>query len=111
MIQLADIYYMNKKELIEKTLERARLSEIVRRDAEILLNYMIEVIKESVVKGEEVTLKDFGTFTVAHHKERRGYNPVTGQEMLISSRTLPKFRPGKGWVEMLGMVHSDTQEQ
>lgn len=102
---------MNKKELIEKTLERARLSEIVRRDAETLLNHMIEVIKESVVKGEEVTLKDFGTFTVAHHKERRGYNPVTGQEMIISSRTLPKFRPGKGWVEMLGMVQADTQEQ
>ncbi len=102
---------MNKKELIEKTLERARLSEMVRRDAEVLLNHMIEVIKESVVKGEEVTLKDFGTFTVAHHKERRGYNPVTGQEMLISSRTLPKFRPGKGWVDMLGVVHSDTQEQ
>jgi DNA-binding protein HU-beta len=100
---------MNKKELIEKTLDRVKIQDLVRKDAEILLNQLIEVIKESVAQGEEVTLKDFGTFTVAHHKERRGYNPVTGQEMLIAPRILPKFRPGKGWVEMVGEVHSDTQ--
>ena len=49
-----------------------------------------------------MTLKDFGTFTLVHHRERRGFNPVTGEEMMISGRTFPKFRPGKGWVEMVG---------
>jgi DNA-binding protein HU-beta len=105
---MADSLTMNKKELISKTLEKSNLTDLARKDAETLLNHMIEVIKESVAQGDEVTLKDFGTFTVAHHKERKGYNPVTGEEMVIASRTLPKFRPGKGWVEMIGVVQSDT---
>ncbi len=91
---------MNKKELIEATLERSTLTSLSKKEAELLLNTLIDVIKESVANGSEVTLKDFGTFTLVHHRERRGFNPVTGEEMMISGRTFPKFRPGKGWVEM-----------
>ncbi len=99
---LADPKFMNKKELIEATLSRAGLAEFSKRDAETLLNTLMDVIKENVANGSEVTLKDFGTFTLVHHRERRGFNPVTGEEMLISGRTFPKFRPGKGWVSMVG---------
>ncbi|MBY0518017.1 MAG: HU family DNA-binding protein [Bacteriovoracaceae bacterium] len=93
---------MNKKELIEATLSRVQLPSVSKKETEILLNTLIDVIKENVANGSEVTLKDFGTFTLVHHRERRGFNPVTGEEMMISSRTFPKFRPGKGWVEMVG---------
>jgi nucleoid DNA-binding protein len=93
---------MNKKELIEATLQRVSLNAVSKKEAELLLNTLIEVIKENVARGDEVTLKDFGTFTLVHHRERRGFNPVTGEAMQISGRTFPKFRPGKGWVEMVG---------
>ncbi|MFP5491857.1 MAG: HU family DNA-binding protein [Bacteriovoracia bacterium] len=101
---MAESKAMNKKELIEATLQRAgqQLNDIAKKDAEFLLNTLIEVIKENVAGGGEVTLKDFGTFTLVHHRERRGFNPVTGEEMMIGGRTFPKFRPGKGWVSMVG---------
>lgn len=99
---LAEAKWMNKKELIEATLERVELKSLSKKDAELLLNGLIEVIKENVARGDEVTLKDFGTFTLVHHRERRGFNPMTGQAMQIGGRTFPKFRPGKGWVEMVG---------
>ena len=103
---MADPKPMNKKELIEATLSRAALAEFSKKDAEVLLNTLIDVIKENVAQGGEVTLKDFGTFTLVHHRERRGFNPVTGEQMLISSRTFPKFKPGKGWVSMVGEERS-----
>jgi len=103
---MADPRLMNKKELIEATLTRAGLNDFSKKDAEVLLNTLIDVIKENVASGGEVTLKDFGTFTLVHHRERRGFNPVTGQEMMISGRTFPKFRPGKGWVTMVGEERS-----
>ena|GEM_PF-4250948 len=106
MCPLADSSSMNKKELIEATLLRAGHSGLAKKDAEALLNTLIDVIKESVASGDEVTLKDFGTFTLVHHRERRGFNPVTGEEMMISGRTFPKFRPGKGWVSMVGEERS-----
>lgn len=93
---------MNKKELIDTVLTRATLPELHRKDAEMLLNTLLDVIKERVSSGDEVTLKDFGTFTLLHRQARRGVNPATGHEMVIAEKTLPKFRPGKGWVDMLG---------
>lgn len=93
---------MNKKELIEAALQKTQLQGLAKKDAELMLNTLIEVIKENVANGGEVTIKDFGTFTLVHHRERRGFNPVTGTEMMIGGRTFPKFRPGKGWVEMVG---------
>lgn len=92
---------MNKKELVDAALARAGAAGLPRKEAEFLLNTLLDVIKEKVVEGEEVTLKDFGTFTRLVRQARRGVNPATGDEMLISERVLPKFRPGKGWIEML----------
>lgn len=94
--------HMNKKELIDTVLSRTSSTELQRKDAELLLNTLLEVIKERVSMGDEVTLKDFGTFTLLHRQARRGVNPATGVEMVIAEKTLPKFRPGKGWVDMLG---------
>lgn len=99
---------MNKKELIDTVLNRAVLPGLPRRDAEHLLNTLLDVIKERVSAGDEVTLKDFGTFTLLHRQARRGVNPSTGQEMVIESKTLPKFRPGKGWLDMVDVKGAET---
>ena len=43
----------------------------------------------------------FGTFTKVKRKARTGVNPSTGEKIKIKAKTLPKFRPGKDWKEML----------
>jgi nucleoid DNA-binding protein len=93
---------MNKKELLDAVADRVVGEGLARKDAELLLNTLLDVIKDQVAHGTEVTLKDFGTFTLLHRQSRRGVNPATGDEMVIEGRTLPKFRPGKGWMEMVG---------
>jgi DNA-binding protein HU-beta len=106
---------MNKKELVDTVINRLASinTSVNRKETEVVLNKMIEVIKEQVVAGDEVTLKDFGTFSLVKHQARRGVNPVTGQEMIIGEKTFPKFKAGKGWQEMVdnrpAMSHSSAQ--
>ena len=83
---------MNKAELIESVAKAAKMTKV---DAESAINEMLETIKRSVKKGEDVTLIGFGTFTRSKRKARMGRNPQTGKEIKIPAMTVPKFRPGR----------------
>ena len=92
---------MNRKELIETILTDKTLSHITKKDADHLINVMLDTIKKTVKKGDEVSLIGFGTFTKARRAARTGVNPATGEKIKIKAKTLPKVRPGKAWKEMM----------
>ncbi len=92
---------MNRKELLDNVLAYKGMEKWSRRDAEYFLNYTLETIKKAVKKGDDVSLIGFGTFTRVKRKARAGVNPSTGEKIKIKAKTLPKFRPGKAWKEML----------
>jgi DNA-binding protein HU-beta len=92
---------MNRKELIERILGDKTLSHITKKDADQFVNVLLDVVKNTVKKGDEVSLIGFGTFTKVKRAARAGVNPATGEKIKIKARTLPKFRPGKAWKEML----------
>ncbi|MDA1238716.1 MAG: integration host factor subunit alpha [Proteobacteria bacterium] len=83
-----------------KTLTRIDLSEAVyrelglsRNDAAELVENVLSHISESLLKGEQVKISSFGTFSVKKKNERIGRNPKTGEEAIISSRNVLSFRP------------------
>ena len=92
---------MNRKELIETILADKTLSHITKKDADQLVNVMLDTIKKTIKKGDEVSLVGFGTFTKVRRAARAGVNPATGEKIKIKAKTLPKFRPGKAWKEMM----------
>jgi DNA-binding protein HU-beta len=92
---------MNRKELIEILLKDKELSEMTKKQANHFIDTMLETIKRTVKKGEDVTLVGFGTFTKSRKASRLGVNPGTGERIRIKSRVVPKFKPGKPWKEML----------
>ena len=61
------------------------------RSAE-LLEILLEIIKGSLGKGEDVLISGFGKFCVKEKKERRGRNPATGGDMLLDQRRVVTFR-------------------
>lgn len=83
---------MNKAQLIEAVVKNTKLTKV---DTESVLNTVLETIKKSVKKGDDVTLIGFGTFTKTKRKARTGRNPQTGKEIKIPATTVPKFRPGR----------------
>lgn len=82
---------MNKSQLIEQVAERLEMS---RKDAAEVVEAVISAITESVAKGEKVAISGFGIFEQVFRQARIGRNPRTGETVKIGAVTLPKFRPG-----------------
>ena len=63
---------MNKTELIAAITEKTGFT---KKDAEKALNSVVDVITESLVKGEKVQIVGFGSFEVKARPERVARNP------------------------------------
>ncbi len=82
---------MKKVELIEAIAGKAG---ITKADAGRALDATIEVITETLVKGDKVPLAGFGTFAVSRREARTGRNPQTGETVQIAARNAVTFKAG-----------------
>ena len=57
-----------------------------------MLEILLELIKSALEKGEDVLISGFGKFCVKHKKARRGRNPATGSDMMLSARRVVTFK-------------------
>jgi DNA-binding protein HU-beta len=83
---------MNKTELINAVSEK---SELTKKDATKAVDALLEVLTESLVKGDKVQLIGFGNFEVRDRAARSGRNPQTGEAIEIAASKVPAFKPGK----------------
>ena len=52
----------------------------------------LEIIKQSLEKGEDVMISGFGKFCVNKKSERKGRNPKTGESIVIEPRKVVTFK-------------------
>jgi DNA-binding protein HU-beta len=83
---------MTKNNLVEYV---ATHTQRTRKEAEQVIDAMLEGIAESLSRGEKVELRGFGSFQVSEKKERQGRNPRTGETMTIAARRAAAFKPGR----------------
>ena len=83
---------MIRVELIAAVAANAGLT---KKDADKAVSATLDVITETLQKGEKVSLVGFGTFEVRERKERQGRNPQTREPMTIPASKLPAFSAGK----------------
>lgn len=91
---------MNRKELIEAVLKEKSLNHITKKDADTFISTLLETVKKTVKKGDDVSLVGFGTFTKVRRSPRNYFNPASGENVRHKAKTVPKFRPGKAWKDM-----------
>lgn len=89
---------MSKKDLIDAV---AKEAELTKEKAGVAVEAVLAHIKETMKKGEEVRIPDFGTFKVAKRKAREGRNPATGATIKIAASKVAKFTPSKGLKDLL----------
>jgi len=87
---------MNKAELVEAVSDKAG---ITKKQAGSVIDAITDTVKETLSKGERITLVDFGTFHVRQRKARKGRNPRTGKKLEIPAKKVPKFKAGKALKE------------
>ena len=83
---------MNKGELVAALAAKTELS---KKDSEAALNGLLDVIGETIAKGEKVQLIGFGTFESKIRPARTARNPRTGAEVKIAASKAPVFKAGK----------------
>jgi DNA-binding protein HU-beta len=82
---------MNRKELIEAL---ATKTESTKADAERNVGAMIDIISDTLKKGDSLSLVGFGTFEVRKRAARTGRNPKTGEALKIKAAKVPAFKAG-----------------
>lgn len=53
---------------------------------------LLEIIKTTLEKGEDVLISGFGKFCVKNKMERRGRNPATGSDLVLRKRKVVTFK-------------------
>ncbi len=89
---------MNKAELVEAL---AKKTGATKKSSEASLNAFVDVVSETLKKGNKVQLVGFGTFEVRKRAARKGRNPQTGKELKIPASKAPAFKAGKALKEVV----------
>lgn len=89
---------MNKADLIAAI--AAKTGE-TKKSAEASVNAFVDVITESLVKGDKVQLVGFGSFEVRKRAARKGRNPQTKEEIKIPASKAPVFKAEKALKDLV----------
>lgn len=87
---------MNKEGLKKIVAEKLDVSQAQAGET---INTVMDVIKESLIGGDDVKLVGFGTFKLVDRAARKGRNPQTGEEIEIPARKAISFKVHKGLKE------------
>jgi integration host factor subunit alpha len=87
-----DLMTLTKKKIINNILMRTELDKETASNGFETFN---SIIVSSLTNGEDVSLSGFGRFHVREKLARRGCNPKTGAEMIITPRRTITFSLSK----------------
>lgn len=87
---------MNKVDFVKAIADKAGLTI---KDSNSFLDAFVEVTKEVLAKGEEISLIGFGTFEVAERSARPGRDFKTGKMIEVPASKMVKFKVGKNLKE------------
>lgn len=91
---------MKQSEFFASVEERLAGEERERRshaDVERAIRATFDVIKEALIKGDEVRVSGFGTFCTRNTKERQGRNPATGEAITIPASRVVRLSVSDGF--------------
>src|SRR5215471_1673640 len=97
---------MTKAEIVERIYERAKAS---KKDATEVVDLVFEVIKARLETGEKVKLSGFGNFVVHEKRPRKGRNPQTGEEIIISGRRVLSFKASQILKDYINKFPTDSE--
>ncbi|RLE25705.1 MAG: integration host factor subunit beta [Acidobacteria bacterium] len=89
---------MTKADLVEQV---AKQADIPRKQADQVVQVILESITNALQSGEKVELRGFGSFRIRQRGERVGRNPKTGAKVQVPPKKIPYFKPGKHLRETL----------
>jgi len=84
---------MLKSELIARIAEQN--PHLYERDAEAIVNAILDTITTALARGDRVELRGFGVFAVKKREAHTGRNPRNGKKVAVSEKVVPTFKTGR----------------
>ncbi|MDR2406096.1 MAG: integration host factor subunit beta [Deltaproteobacteria bacterium] len=89
---------MNKTQLIEAMYRRMSSSSKTfktYRTNQMVVDRFFEIIHDGILADQRIVIRGFGVFVVKNYRSYMGRDPRTGEQVLVDSKRLPFFKPGK----------------
>jgi integration host factor subunit alpha len=80
---------LTKAHIIDAVIEQ---NGYTRKKSIETVEILLELIKQSLESGHDVLISGFGKFCVKQKSKRRGRNPATGKEMILTPRRVVTFK-------------------
>lgn len=83
---------MTKAEIVN---EVAKATGIEKTTVQRVVEEFMKSVKTSVIKGNPVYLRGFGSFIIKHRAEKAARNITKETTMIIPAHNIPAFKPAK----------------
>ena len=87
---------MTKAEIVSEIAAKTGLEKLV---VLTVVEGMMDTIKTSMINGNEVFLRGFGSFIIKHRAEKTARNISKNTTIIIPAHNIPAFKPAKEFME------------
>lgn len=100
---------MTKSELITRLANR--FPQLVAKDADYAVKMILDEMTTSLVRGDRIEIRGFGSFSLNHRPARVGRNPKSGEKVMVPEKRVPHFKAGKELRERVDQALASENEK
>ena len=89
---------MTKAEIIKQIVTHTGME---KPTVTVTVEAIMDTIKQSMVRGENIYLRGFGTFLLKKRAEKTGRNITKGTSVKIPAHFIPAFKPSKEFADAI----------
>ncbi len=94
---------MTKSELINQLAER--FPQLGVKDVDFAVKVLLEALSDTLVGGNRIEIRGFGSFSLSYRPPRVGRNPKSGEKVQVPEKYVPHFKAGKELRERVDAHH------
>ena len=64
-------------------------------DATTVLDTVLDEVKSAIANDDRIEIRGFGSFQLRKHSAKTGYNPTTGETMVLPAGQSVLFKPSR----------------
>jgi DNA-binding protein HU-beta len=89
---------MTKAEIVAEIANKTGVEKVA---VQAVVESFMESVKKSMMNGENVYLRGFGSFTIKKRAEKTGRNMSRNTTIIIPAHNIPAFKPAKTFVNQV----------
>lgn len=86
---------MTKAEIVTEIANKTGVEKVA---VQAVVESFMETVKDTMINGENVYLRGFGSFIIKRRAEKTGRNISKNTTIIIPAHNIPAFKPAKTFV-------------